>query len=58
LIEKGVIPSVVVCGAGCAGVELAFGFKARWEKLFKQDHINVSLISSQGELLPHEKECV
>ena len=34
LIASGVIPDVVVCGGGAAGTELAFGFKARWSKLF------------------------
>ena len=35
LQEKGVIPNVVVCGAGAAGTELAFAFKSRWSKVFK-----------------------
>ena len=34
LIANGEIPDVVVCGGGAAGTELAFGFKARWSKLF------------------------
>jgi len=57
LIERKVLPKVIVCGAGCAGVELAFGFKARWEKLFKSE-IEVSLITSGQSPLPHEKACL
>ena len=53
LIETNTIPSVAICGAGCAGVELAFGFKARWTTLFKTE-IKVSLISSNESPLPHE----
>jgi NADH dehydrogenase FAD-containing subunit len=34
LIQKGVVPRVVVCGGGAAGVELAFAFKSRWSKAF------------------------
>mmetsp|Transcript_2750 Transcript_2750/g.2593 ORF Transcript_2750/g.2593 Transcript_2750/m.2593 type:complete len:112 (+) Transcript_2750:191-526(+) len=30
LQTKGVIPKLVVCGAGAAGVEMSFGFKSRW----------------------------
>ena len=30
LIRDKIIPEVVVCGAGAAGVELAFAYKARW----------------------------
>ena len=56
LLESQTIPEVVVCGAGCAGVELSFGFKARWEKVFKQDHIKVSLITNHDKILPHEKD--
>lgn len=35
LIENKIIPKVVVCGAGAAGVELSFAFKKRWTDLFK-----------------------
>ena len=45
LLESGTIPSVVVCGAGAAGVELSFGFKARWNQLFNTE-IDVTLISA------------
>ena len=34
LLSSGIVPSVVVCGAGAAGVELAFAFKHRWQKVF------------------------
>ena len=34
LLKNGVIPEVIVCGSGAAGTELAFGYKARWSKLF------------------------
>jgi NADH dehydrogenase FAD-containing subunit len=30
----GIVPRVVICGAGAAGVELSFAFKARWSKFF------------------------
>jgi selenide,water dikinase len=56
LIEGKITPRVVVCGAGCAGVELAFGFKARWEKVFNLDHVDVSLITNHDKVLPHEKD--
>lgn len=39
------VPTVIVCGAGCAGCELAFGFKNRWLKLFGRE-IKVSIISN------------
>jgi hypothetical protein len=44
MLKYKVIPNVVVCGGGAAGLELSFGFKARWSKLFNQD-INVTLIT-------------
>ena len=34
LINDKIIPTISVCGAGAAGIELAFAFKARWSKLF------------------------
>ncbi len=37
LQATGVIPSVVVCGAGAAGTELAFAFKSRWSKFFNTE---------------------
>lgn len=30
LLRNSIIPRVVVCGGGAAGVELSFAFKARW----------------------------
>lgn len=44
--QQGVTPEVVVCGAGAAGTELSFAFKARWSKLFNTD-ISVKLIASR-----------
>ena len=34
LIVNKIVPTVVVCGAGAAGVELSFAFKKRWSDLF------------------------
>ena len=39
------IPDVVVCGAGAAGVELAFAFKARWSREFGKE-IAVTLVAN------------
>lgn len=35
LLENNIVPEVIVCGSGAAGTELAFGYKARWSRLFK-----------------------
>ena len=51
LLDNNVTPSVAVCGAGAAGTELAFGYKARWSKLFNKD-IPVTLISNTSQILP------
>ena len=40
---QGIVPEVVVCGAGAAGTELSFAFKARWTKQFGQD-VKVKLL--------------
>ena len=56
LLEKGIIPRLVVCGAGCAGVELSFSFKNRWQKLFGQDHIETHIITNHDRVLPHERD--
>lgn len=48
LKEKGVIPTVVVCGAGAAGTELSFAFKKRWSEYFGQD-IKVTLLAAKEE---------
>lgn len=53
LKERGVIPRVVVCGGGAAGVELSFAFKARWSREFGKD-IDVTLISHADDILPSE----
>jgi len=50
LLAKFETPSVVVCGAGAAGTELAFAFKKRWSKLFGQE-IKVTLASSSDTVL-------
>lgn len=50
LVDNNIIPRVAVCGAGAAGTELAFGYKARWSKLFKRD-IEVTMISSSSQIL-------
>jgi NADH dehydrogenase FAD-containing subunit len=42
---------VAVCGAGAAGVELAFAFKRRWGDLFQTD-IPITLISSDNDIMP------
>jgi NADH dehydrogenase FAD-containing subunit len=34
LLAQNLIPTVGVCGGGAAGIELAFGYKSRWTKLF------------------------
>jgi NADH dehydrogenase FAD-containing subunit len=39
-----IIPKVVVCGGGAAGVELSFAFKNRWSKSFGQE-IDVTILS-------------
>ena len=51
LKDAGIIPKVVICGAGAAGTELAFGFKKRWSDIFGQD-IHVTLVSKYNEVLP------
>ena len=42
-----------MCGAGAAGIELAFAFKRRWSDLFGQD-IELKLVSSQEDIMLHE----
>lgn len=34
LKEAGIVPKVVIVGAGAAGTELSFAFKVRWSKFF------------------------
>ena len=55
LKDQGIIPKVVVCGAGAAGTELAFAFKRRWSNVFGQD-ISVTLISKEATTLPGANE--
>lgn len=50
LVENKIIPEVVVCGAGAAGTELAFGYKKRWSELFNTD-IKVSIVSNKNTVL-------
>jgi len=50
LVSKGITPEVLICGAGAAGTELAFGFKHRWGKLYEKD-IKVTLISHADTVL-------
>ena len=49
-LASGVIPTVVVCGAGAEGTELAFAFKARWSKVFSTE-IKVTLVSAYATIL-------
>ncbi len=57
MVENKIVPRVAVCGAGAAGIELAFAFKSRWSNLFKQE-IKVSLISSEDDILKTESPAV
>ena len=57
LIEKGITPSVVVCGAGCAGVELSMTFKQRWSELFGKE-IEVAILTDGPTVLWHEKQAL
>ena len=50
LLASGVIPRVVVCGAGAAGTELAFAFKVRWQKVFNCE-IEVTLVCAHTTVL-------
>lgn len=50
LLENNIIPDVVVCGSGAAGTELAFGYKKRWDKLFKAD-VKVRIVSNKDTVL-------
>lgn len=47
---------MVVCGAGAAGVELAFAFKHRWAKVFGEE-IAVSIVASGGSILTGADPC-
>lgn len=54
LLDNNITPKLVVCGAGCAGVELSFGFKNRWKGVFGKD-IETTLLSNHDHVLPGEK---
>lgn len=54
LKEAGVIPNVVICGAGAAGTELSFAFKKRWSDYFETD-VKVTLLAAREE--PLHTEC-
>lgn len=49
-IKEKKIPDVLVVGGGAAGVELSFGFKQRWSKLFGQE-INVKQLVYEDDAL-------
>lgn len=50
LLDNNILPDVVVCGSGAAGTELAFGYKKRWDRIFKAD-IKVRIVSNKGSVL-------
>ena len=50
LLENKITPSVVVCGSGAAGTELAFGYKKRWDRIFNAD-IKVKIVSNRPTVL-------
>lgn len=54
-VESKKIPQVVVCGAGAAGVELAFAFQKRWTDVFG-DGTKVTLLSAENDVL--KQDCV
>jgi NADH dehydrogenase FAD-containing subunit len=57
LLENKIIPRVVVCGGGAAGVELSFAFKKRWTVAFGKE-IDVAVISAQDDILITESQAV
>ena len=46
--------SVVVSGAGAAGIELAFALRARWQALFPTTPFTVTLLDAGPLLVPNE----
>ena len=55
LMELGRPVSLVVCGAGIAGVELALNFKTRWDTLFQTD-TQVTIINNQESIISNNTE--
>jgi len=55
LKAAGIVPVVVVCGAGAAGTELSFAFKKRWGKFFGEE-IKVILLGSSEKPVPEQIE--
>lgn len=53
LIKNGITPTIAVCGAGAAGIELSFAFKHRWTRNFKKD-IKTYLLSSKNDIMLYE----
>ena len=53
LIKDNITPSIAVCGAGAAGIEMAFAFKHRWSKLFGKD-IKTTLLSNDEDIMLHQ----
>ncbi len=51
------VPNVLVVGGGAAGVELSFGFKARWSKLFNQE-INVKHLVYEADAIMHQSQAM
>ena len=57
--EERIVVNVVVVGGGAAGIELAFGMKARWGKLFAGSEnvsVHVILLNSGEKLYANETE--
>jgi NADH dehydrogenase FAD-containing subunit len=50
MLQNKIVPKVVICGAGAAGIELAFSFKRRWSNLFGTP-ISVTIICSGSDVL-------
>ena len=52
--EQGIIPDLVVCGAGAAGIEMAMAFKQRWSRVFGTP-IKAKILCESPEIMIHEK---
>jgi len=55
LIKNQITPTVAVCGAGAAGIELSFAFKNRWSKIFKKN-VKTYLLSSESDIMKQESD--